>query len=298
MDEVTVIGLGEMGSALARTLVRGGCRVTVWNRTAAKAEPLVREGVVLTPDAATAVKASPVVIVCVSNYPAARGILEATDVAAGLAGRVLVQLSTGTPQEARDMDAWARAHGIAYLDGAIGAWPSQIGGTDTLVLVSGDEETFRREEALLKILAGSLTYQGEDIGGSATLFAAVLSYLAGRWIGLCHGALICQAEGISVASFGSTLEDLAPILGADAKHMGVVIENERYGNPESTLKTAGEDIGRLVQQADEAGINNELPKFAAGLFRRAIDAGFGAEEHAAVIKVMRQGSDRDSLPPT
>ena len=45
--EVSVIGLGAMGSALARTLLGHGYRVTVWNRTSAKAEPLVRDGAVL-----------------------------------------------------------------------------------------------------------------------------------------------------------------------------------------------------------------------------------------------------------
>jgi 3-hydroxyisobutyrate dehydrogenase-like beta-hydroxyacid dehydrogenase len=42
-----------------------------------------------------------------------------------------------------------------------------------------------------------------------------------------------------------------------------------------------------VQQAEEAGISKELPQFAANIFQRAIDAGFGQEEHAAIIKVMR-----------
>lgn len=129
---------------------------------------------------------------------------------------------------------------------------------------------------------------GEEVGLSSVLFAAVLAYVASGWIGFCHGALICESEGLSVSSFGSTLANLAPILGADAKHMGAVIESGNYRNPESALKTAGEDIGRLVQQAEEAGINVEVPQFAASLFRRAIDAGYGAQEHAALIKVLRR----------
>ena len=287
MSEVTVIGSGEMGSALARALVRGGRRVTVWNRTGAKAERLVQDGAVLALSAAIVVRASPIVIVCVSDYTATRGILETNEVAGALAGRVLVQLSTGTPKEARDTETWTQAQGAEYLDGAILAWPSQIGGTETTILTSGAKTTFERNAPLLKTLAGNLTYMGEAVGRSSALFAAVLSYLAGRWMGLCHGALICEAEGVSVASFGSMLAELAPILGAESRHLGEVIETGNYGNPESTLKTAGEDIGRLVQQAEEAGINAEIPRFAAALFRRAIDAGYGAEEHAALIKVLR-----------
>ncbi|QCI67440.1 NAD(P)-dependent oxidoreductase [Phreatobacter stygius] len=290
MSEVTIIGLGEMGSALAGAMVRAGRDVTVWNRTGAKAEGLVQDGARLAASVAAAVGASPVIVICVSDYAATRRVLEGSQVVAALAGRTVVQLSTGTPQEARDTEAWIRGQGADYVDGAILAWPSQIGGAATTILASGDEAVFRRHEALLTTLAGNFTYLGAPVGLAAALFSAVLSYLAGRWIGICHGALICEAEGISVASFGGMLGDLSGILGEDARNMGRIIETGRYGNPESTLKTAGEDIGRLVQQAGEAGINAELPRFAAGLFRRAIDAGHGAEEHAALIKVLRSAA--------
>jgi 3-hydroxyisobutyrate dehydrogenase-like beta-hydroxyacid dehydrogenase len=59
MSEVSVVGLGAMGSALARALRRDGHRVTVWNRTGAKAEPLVRDGALLAHSPAAAVSASP-----------------------------------------------------------------------------------------------------------------------------------------------------------------------------------------------------------------------------------------------
>jgi 3-hydroxyisobutyrate dehydrogenase-like beta-hydroxyacid dehydrogenase len=287
MSDVTVIGLGEMGSVLAAAFVRKGHRVTVWNRNVAKAQPLVREGATLAATAAEAVAASPVTVICVSNYQAARGIIEAADTTAALAGRVLIQLGNGTPQEARDSEVWARAHGIEYLDGTILAWPSQIGGAQTAILVSGSQATFRRSEALLKVLAGNPSHTGESVGAASATAAAVLSYLMGLWMGLCHGALILEAEGLPVDAFGSLLADLSQILGAEAKHLGKVIQTGDFADPESSLKTSGEDIIRLVRQAREAGINAEIPTFAAGLFKRAIDAGYGREEHAALIKILR-----------
>ena len=137
MSEVSVIGLGAMGSALARALLRDGHRVTVWNRTSAKAEPLVRDGALLAHSPAAAVTASPIVLVCVEDYKVTRSILGREEVAPALAGRVLVELSSGTPQDARDAEAWARQRGVDYLDGAIMATPSQIGRPDTPIFVSG-----------------------------------------------------------------------------------------------------------------------------------------------------------------
>ena len=148
--EASVIGLGTMGSALARALLRDGHRVTVWNRTSAKADPLVEDGAVLIPNVAFAVGASPIVIVCVADYTVTHGLLETKEVAPALAGRVLVQLSTGTPQEARDSEVWARERGADYLDGAIQATPSQVGRPDTTIFASGADAAFRRSEPLLK----------------------------------------------------------------------------------------------------------------------------------------------------
>src|SRR5687768_661543 len=109
--EAALIGLGAMGAALAHALLAKGRRITVWNRTAARAEPLQRAGAALAPDVAAAVAAAPVVIVCVTDYASTRALLEPVD----LRGRVLVQLSTGTPQEARETAAWAAARGAQYL---------------------------------------------------------------------------------------------------------------------------------------------------------------------------------------
>jgi len=131
MAEASVIGLGMMGSTLAWLLLRSGYRVTVWNRTRAKATPLVRDGAVFAPSAESAVGESPIVVVCVHDYKAANEILGTKEVASALVGRVLVQLTTGSPQEARDSEIWARQRGADYLDGAIQAAPSQMGRPDT-----------------------------------------------------------------------------------------------------------------------------------------------------------------------
>lgn len=287
MSSVTVVGLGEMGAALAGAFVRSGDRVTVWNRSAGKAEPMIRAGASLATSVAEAVRASEITVVCLSDYPATREVLASEGVDAALSNRTIVQLSTGTPREARDLEIWMHARGAEYLDGAILAWPRQIGTPEASIVVSGREGLYQRYESQLRKIAGTLTLLSDDVGKSAALFSAMLSYLAGHWIGLCQGARVCEVEGVSVTAFGSMLADLTPLLGIEAKHLSEVIENDDYANPESTIKTAGTDVIRLVQHARESGINAEFPTFAAGLFRRAIDAGYGAEEHAALIKVLR-----------
>jgi 3-hydroxyisobutyrate dehydrogenase-like beta-hydroxyacid dehydrogenase len=280
MLEASVIGLGTMGSTLARLLLHNGYHVTVWNRTIAKADPLVQDGAVLAP-------ASPIVVVNVHDYPATNKILDTKEVAAALAGRILVQLSTGSPQEARDSEIWARKRGADYLDGAIQAAPSQMGRPDTPILVSGAETAFRQSEPLLKILGGNLTYLGEQIGSASAMDLATLSYIYGAILGFFHGARICEAEGFRVDDYGSIVADIAPSFGEFLKHEGMVIQTGDYATSESPLRISVEATERLVQTAREARINTEFPTFTSRLFKKAMDAGYGNEEVAALIKVLR-----------
>jgi len=289
MSEVTVIGLGAMGAALAQALLDKGHRVTVWNRTSAKAESLVRDGAVIAPDAASAVGASPVVVVCVLDYEAAYGILETEEVAPALAGKVLVQLSTGSPQDARDGETWARKRGVDYLDGAILAVPSQMGKAESAIVASGADTAFRSGEPLLQSMAGNVTYLGERVGSAAALDLALLSHLFGALLGFFHGARILEFEGLPVNSLGSMLTDLAPAVGQMVKNEADAIQTEMYENPESSLETCALAMELALKQAREAGINTEFPTFATSLFRQGMAAGYANEKPAALIKVLRGG---------
>jgi 3-hydroxyisobutyrate dehydrogenase-like beta-hydroxyacid dehydrogenase len=89
MTDVSLIGLGSMGLALAKTLLRNHFTITVWNRSSAKAESLVREGATLASSVTEAIHASPIIIVCVADYKTAKSLLAPPEASAALPGRVL-----------------------------------------------------------------------------------------------------------------------------------------------------------------------------------------------------------------
>jgi len=289
MSDVSVVGLGVMGSALAKSLLRDGHRVIVWNRTAARAEPLRDAGAAVAPDLAAAVGASPVVLVCVDDYAVTRQLLAQSDVRPVLGGRVLVQLSTGRPQEVRELEEWMRASGAEYLDGAILAYPDQIGSAEAVILVAGPEATFRRCEPLLRSLGG-IQHVGEPAGAASALDCAALSFVFGALLGALHGARVCEVEGLRVDEFGSMLAELVPVVGTEVKHLGERIQAGRYGDSQAALRTYAAAAGRLVELARDARINADFPAYAAGAFGRGVDAGYGPEDLSALIKVLRQGA--------
>ncbi|WP_437948384.1 NAD(P)-binding domain-containing protein [Sorangium sp. So ce296] len=287
MSEVSVIGLGRMGIALAGALLRSGARVTVWNRTSAKAEPLVAAGAALASSVAAAVQASSVVVVCVADYQATYGLLEATQVAAALAGKVLVQLSTGTPKDARDGEAWAKARGADYLDGAILAIPSQMGKPESSIIVSGSATAFEKSKALLERMAGTVSYLGGQVGSASALDLAFISFVFGGLVGFYHGARICESEGLRVGDFGSMIADVAPAVGGMIKQDGDAIQVGTYESPESSLEMCARGAEIVLRQAREGRIDAVIPAFTQGLFRKGVAAGYGAESPGALIKVLR-----------
>ncbi|HEY2493607.1 MAG TPA: NAD(P)-binding domain-containing protein [Paenibacillus sp.] len=287
MNDVSVIGLGSMGGAIASVLLQKGYRVTVWNRSSSKAEALVKDGAILAPSVISAVSASPVSIICVSDYKTSYHILDTEDVKSALAGRVLVQLSTGSPKQARDNEAWAQEQGAYYLDGAIVASPSQIGRPDATIFTSGSLTAFQQSEPFIKSLAGNVPYLGEQVSAASSTDLAFLSYLFGSYLGFFHAARILESDGLHVDDFGSMIANISPVIGEVMKYESEVIQTETYDNPQSSLNMCMVTIDLLMEQAHEAGINSAFPVFAESLFKKALDAGYGEEEVAALIKVMR-----------
>lgn len=278
MVEATVIGLGSMGSALATALVAANHDVTVWNRTPAKASPLAKMGADIASSVSEAIEASPLTIVCINNYPATLALLEHEN----LAGKTLLQLSTGTPKEAR-AEISVRERGGAYLDGAIMEYPSAIGSETALILISGPRAAFDRAQSCLKSLAGRLRYLGENIASAAALDVALLTKTLGLMVGVIHGARICEAEGVGVATFASTLPP-----AEDSRSFADLIARKAFASPGATMRTWYGAVQRIAQQARDAGINGEVPAFLDSLFKRGIAAECGDEDMTALVKVLRK----------
>jgi 3-hydroxyisobutyrate dehydrogenase-like beta-hydroxyacid dehydrogenase len=286
MSDVSVIGLGEMGSSLAAALLAAGRTVTVWNRTPTKAIALQHDGARLAASPGEAVTVSPIVLICVSDYSATATVLDGAGVLETLHDRLVVQLTSGTPRQARGLEARITAAGGRYLDGAIAAWPRQIGTPEAAIVVSGPQPDFEEALPTLKLLTGEPSYVGPEIGSALALFNAALAYLAGHWIGFSHGAAVCEAEGLPVELFGDMMADLSPSLAHDLRHMGRVISKNQFDHPESTLRTAAADIARLVDVSHDLNIGCAWPSFATSIFQRAIDEGLGEKEHCAITKVL------------
>jgi 3-hydroxyisobutyrate dehydrogenase-like beta-hydroxyacid dehydrogenase len=288
MTDVTVLGLGQMGIVLADLLLGGGKSLTVWNRSRGRADGLVDRGATLAATAADAIAASPITIICVSDYAVASELLGFDRSAEALAGKLVVNLGTGSPEEAEEAEKRLRGSGASYLDGAIQAAPSQMGQPDTPILISGDQTAFRQAQGLLGILGGNVINLGDRVAAAAFMDLATLSYVYGATAGFLHGALMAERVGIDVKLFGTVVNDISPSFGKFFAHEGAVIASGDFTITESPMRISVAAVQRILDSSRRLGVSDDLPALMSGWLRRAEAAGLLDEEFAAIIKVLRR----------
>jgi len=282
-EAVALLGLGVMGRALAATLLDGGRDVTVWNRSPGRDTDLVQRGAHRAAAARDAVLAAPTVVVCLYDHASVHETLD--PIAEQLRGRVVVNLTTTTPNEARELASWASDHGVRYLDGAIMATPPMIGTEGAAILYSGDDGVFGEVTGLLDVWAAS-TFESTDPGRASLLDLAMLSGMYTMFAGFLHGAAMVGVDGVDATSFARRA---APFLAAMTEAFALdaaVIDDGDYSDPVQSLDWS--DLGHLVRASEEQGVDPAPIAMVEGLRRRQVDAGHGAEDFARIYESLRR----------
>ncbi|MFJ6672128.1 NAD(P)-dependent oxidoreductase [Actinosynnema sp. NPDC091369] len=281
--KVTVLGLGAMGAALATALVRAGHPTTVWNRSPGKADALVALGATATTTARDAVLASEVVVACLFDAASVHEVLD--PVADLLAGRALVNVTTTSPDQSREIDAWAAEHGAVHLDGGIMAVPPMIGQPGSSVLYSGSRTAFEQYRPLLD-LWGESAYLGEDAGVASLYDLALLAGMYVMFAGFLHGAAMVAGAGIPAAGFAERAAPWLSAMTGGFAGFAAVVDGGDYTVPgQQSLEFS--DLGDMIAASAAQGISTEVVDVVQTLIRRQVDAGHGKEGFARIYESIK-----------
>jgi 3-hydroxyisobutyrate dehydrogenase-like beta-hydroxyacid dehydrogenase len=287
---ISVLGMGRMGSALARAFLKQGYETTVWNRTKSKCEPLSTLGARIASTVPDAVAAAEIIVVNVSDYVTGDALMRPDNIASALRGKLLVQLTSGSPRQARETAAWAQQHGIQYLDGAIMATPNLIGEPDCTILYSGPSDLFENYKPVLLALGGNAVHVGSDVGHASALDSALLAVMWGALFGMLQGVAICEAEELRLDAYISYLKPILPQVDGWVIDTVKRIEDRRFAGDEETLATVDSHYGalqHLLELCKERGIKRVVPEAFDELFQAVINAGHGQDDFAVLNKFMR-----------
>jgi len=279
-----------MGQALAACLVRQEHMVTVWNRTPGKATSLLAQGAREAESAAHAIAESELTIMCVLDYAAADSVI--SGVSSVLSGQTLVNLTNGTPRQARATSERAAAFGAHYLDGGIMATPPMIGGEHALILYSGSQPAFDTHADTLKAL-GAATYVGDDAGLASLHDLALLSGMYGLFAGFLHASALMESEGINALDFLSLLEPwLTAMTGALPDLAERIDSGVHTEDVASNLGMQAVAIDNILVASQEQGIATDLLDPMQKLMRQRVADGFGEDELSGIFELIRRKSGR------
>lgn len=277
---VALLGTGIMGAGMARNLAAAGHRVRVWNRTKARAQPLAGPGVTIADEAADAVRDADAVITMLLDGPSVLQVMEAA--APGLReGAVWAQTSTVGPEALGTLAAFAREHGLLFLDSPVLGTKAVADSGNLTVLAAGPAAARPVAQPLFDAIGAKTMWLGEDgTDGPASRLKLVLN---GWVLAVTHatGEAMALAEGLGVdpdrfyeALDGGALD--LPYL----RMKGAAIRGRDFA-PSFTVDAALKDARLIVEAGESAGVRLDLAAAGAERFRRAAAQGHGGEDMAA-----------------
>lgn len=284
---VTVLGLGLMGTALASALIKAGHPTTVWNRTAAKTGPLAAQGATPAGTARDAITASPLTIVCLTTNEDVRALL--TPEAQTLAGRTVVNLTNGTPAQARELADWAAAHGITYIDGGIMAVPQMIATPAAYIFYSGtDEAAFATHRPTLEALADP-RWVGKDPGLAALYDLSLLTGMYGMVMGVAQAYALIGTEGIPAREFAPLLTDwIVAMTHGLVPGTAEALDSGRHLTDVSSLAVNQAALPNFLSAFAEQGLSGALFEPLQALLDRAVAEGHAADGLSRLPELLKK----------
>jgi 3-hydroxyisobutyrate dehydrogenase len=287
MAQATVLGLGAMGSRMARRLLDAGHRVTVWNRTAAATAPLAAAGAHVAATPRAAVAGSEFVISMVRDDAASQAVWLDPDTGAldalgeGAVGIESSTLTTGFVQGLADRFA---AVGREFLDAPVAGSRPQADAGQLIYLVGGDAALLARAEPILRCLGGALHHAGVAGQGAAlklavnTLFGVQVAALA-EIIGGLQKAGVDPARAVEIIG-------ALPVCSPAAKGVAVAMLGHSFP-PMFPVDLVEKDFRFALAGAGAAGAVMPVAEATLGVFARAMQQGFGTDNLTGIVRLYR-----------
>ncbi len=197
MTQLGFIGLGLMGSRVAKRLMDSGHVVTGYNRTRAKSQWLLDAGMHWADTPRAVAESADIIFSMVTNTAALQNITEGKDgLLAGLSsGKVFVDMSTVSPSFSRDLSRQVAAKGAAMLDSPVSGSVSTLEEGKLSIMVGGDQAIFEKVKPVLLDIGPKVTHVGAN-GLAVTMKIATNLSLAVQMLAFSEGILLAEKSGI------------------------------------------------------------------------------------------------------
>jgi 3-hydroxyisobutyrate dehydrogenase-like beta-hydroxyacid dehydrogenase len=287
---VGFLGLGRMGWPMATNLARAGFPLSVFNRTHSTAERFA-EGLGGTVAACRTpgevARRSDVVITMLADGEAVQEVfLGENGVLTGIRpGSVAIDMSTISPEEARELGKRVRAAGASFIDAPVSGSVALAESGSLTIMAAGDAGEIDRVRAVLESMGSSIVTMGPS-GLGAVMKLAVNTVVYGLNQSLSEALVMAEKAGIDRAVAYAVFADSA--IAAPFVHY----RRDAFERPEGVqvafrLALARKDLDLILELAGRVGA--DLPQAVANqeVLRHAAEAGFEDEDVSAVARYLR-----------
>lgn len=284
--KVAVLGLGIMGSGMARCLIEGGFDVAVWNRSRAKAEPLGAAGARVGDTPARAAEGADFVVAMLADDGASRTAWTGAEgaLAAMKPGAAAIESSTLTAAWVRELKLIAGARGIGLLDAPVTGSKAQANEGKLRFFVGGEAEVVARSQPVFDAMGTEVIHLGAS-GAGATL-KLVNNFLCGVQVAsLAEAIAMLERSGLDVPRAVDLLGAGAP--GSPIVKMLAQRMLDRAYEPNFLMPLMAKDLGYATAEFAAQGIALPSADAARARFEAAAGAGLADRDMSAVIEPLR-----------
>lgn len=287
-DDVGLIGLGLMGTAMSTRLLGAGYGVVGFDpaQDARRAHEL-RGGELAASAAAVAARCRVVLLSLPGGQVSRAACLDAGGVRDGArAGTVVLETSTTLPQEAESLAADLSEHGVTVLDTALSGSSDMVARGETLAMVGGDADALTVAGPVLSAFCREVRH----VGGSGDGMRAklVVNYvLSVNRFALAEGLVFAEKLQLDGEQMLAVLR--ASAASSQAMSMwGPRMLERRYGDPVSRIRMHDKDAQLMLELGRRCG----APMFALTqlnvLVQAALANGWGEADNAVIVEVLRR----------
>lgn len=279
------IGLGAMGSRMARRLLDAGYSLTVYNREAARIQPFVQAGAKAAQSPRQVAEQSQIILSSLTNDAAVEQVYGGQEgVLAGVQpGALLVEMSTIMPATAQHLAQQAKTKGATLMDAPVSGSTPQAEAGQLVVLAGGADEDFQRVQPLFEVIGKGAFLMG-PVGQGAAMKLVVNTLLGLGLQGLAEALALGERSGLAQETLLEVLSQTAHVSpGQKAKMENV--RSDQYP-PQFPMRLLHKDFGLALDQASELHV--PMPMTAAAQQMFAVQtAKDGNADCSAIIRLMR-----------
>ncbi len=197
MANLGFVGLGVMGSRMAKRLLEAGHTVTGYNRTKSKAQWLIDQGMKWADTPRAVAQASDIIFSMVTNTAALHAVTEGEEgILAGLSrGKTYIDMSTVSPAASRELARQVAEKGARMLDAPVSGSVTTLEQGNLSIMAAGDQATFERVKPILQGIGPKVNYVGTN-GLAVTMKIATNLSLAVQMLAFSEGVLLAEKSGI------------------------------------------------------------------------------------------------------